>query len=211
MWKFFSIISILFLSCSNSIPLLDQTKTGILYEYDENTKTPTVRLAVYVNLQSSPLRIDNLQLQYLKDGLTWKIDHMQTIYDSSTKLTWIGSSNLVAPLGERIKAGRYILTYTDITGRVAKTSIQVPPYTSPDKINRENFTTEYQAVFDARGNLLYYGSPQQNTNYQSWQNNYPGASLTRKIFVHKNNYTLILDPIKLLQSNEDSNGTLRQN
>jgi hypothetical protein len=114
---FLFILCNVFISCSDSAPLLDTVYFTNFTDADSKNE----RMAVFVELKSSVENINTITIKHVSSEKEWIIDNPEIIYDKKMEKYYCGSSNLVPEKDGSFPGGEYIVLYKDRAGREVET------------------------------------------------------------------------------------------
>ena len=103
-----------FTSCVDSDPLVYEAKNSLVIDY--SGETVEVRLSVFANVKSDLDLAAEIRLVNEEADLQWTCREL-TVFEDSEKNNWVGWAAFVAPEGEAIAKGKYVLTYEDTCER----------------------------------------------------------------------------------------------
>lgn len=189
---FFILSSIVFFSCSDTAPLLNTVQVDILYDYEGENLAPELRLSVFVQLDSEVARSKSITVSFAEEGYTWNIDNPSKIQNSKNGQNWMGSSYLLPAPKSVFSPGQYRITYRDLASRESVLYFTLPEITPVDVIEESEYTYKTIAIFDAVGELLYYGNQGTMVLDNSLLAQYPTAVSVRTILVSDDGITKIL-------------------
>lgn len=191
-------IFLLFSSCSDTAPILDTVKVMVLYDYTTDRTLPKMRMGVFVQLSSHPVRLENLTIDFSEEGHVWKIDDPATIKNMQNGQTWLGSSHLVPVPGTGFSSGTYRVTYADLASRETELYFTLPILPSVDMFDQSLYTEKNIAVFDAVGNLLYHGLHSNMSSDEIILQQYPNAVSVRTVLFSSDGVTGVVQASRLL-------------
>lgn len=158
---FVFIVSLLFFSCSSSLPDVKAVRAVSIFDYTDGDSYPRMRLAVFTEAESDVRRAESIRIVSKETGWEWKADDVE-IFSSDAKM-WAGYTNFVSPGDRAIPQGAYTLFYTDALGHDAESSFSVfyPASLLHAKAGAVkdllgNAVTERIAVYDADDVLIYF-------------------------------------------------------
>lgn len=149
-----------FVSCSHNVPEFVETKSFVVFEYDNFEMLPKSRLSVFAEMKNDVRKTSSIKVKETKNGYTWDVSDV-VIFKKDNK-QWVGTSALVFPSHKQIQKGSYTLSYIDGTGNIVETVFSI---SFPDKLLTSNaselnsFLQECEeriAIFDVDENLLYF-------------------------------------------------------
>ena len=120
---FVFIVSLLFFSCSSSLPDVKAVRAVSIFDYTDGDSYPRMRLAVFTETGSDVRRAESIRIVSKETGWEWKADDVE-IFSSDAKM-WAGYTNFVPPGDRVIPQGAYTLFYTDALGHDAESSFSV--------------------------------------------------------------------------------------
>ena len=120
---FVFIVSLLFFSCSSSLPDVKAVRAVSIFDYTDGDSYPRMRLAVFTEAGSDVRRAESIRIVSKETGWEWKADDVE-IFSSDAKM-WAGYTNFVSPGDRAIPQGAYTLFYTDALGHDAESSFSV--------------------------------------------------------------------------------------
>jgi len=120
---FVFIVSLLFFSCSSSLPDVKAVRAVSIFDYTDGDSYPRMRLAVFTETGSDVRRAESIRIVSKETGWEWKADDVE-IFSSDAKM-WAGYTNFVSPGDRAIPQGAYTLFYTDALGHDAESSFSV--------------------------------------------------------------------------------------
>ncbi len=186
----------LLISCEDSSPQLGTVKHMILYDYTENDEQPKERLAVYVELQSDPGRINTFSIRSQETDYVWQINDLFYINDKRKNMVWIGSANFQTSSQYTLPRGNYVLTYTDLAERSEQLYFTINE--TPENVLDENIPNN-MALYDENESLIHVG---KNESIESILPLYPNARFMREITVLGNGNSAILNPMRTINDGE---------
>ncbi len=186
-------ISILFLSCNNTTPSIGNVTTSIIYDYSANKEDPIIKMAVFVELFSDPLRIQDIKITSPDSNFTWIIENPPNFATKNT--VWVGTSNIMAIQNRGFPEGTYLLEYTDVAQRSTSISFSVPQEINVANIEKEKFTKKMSSVYDKNDNLLYFG-PRLDDNTIDLKEDYADAQTVYNILTVPDGTSAIIEEKK---------------
>ena len=197
---FVFIVSLLFFSCSSSLPDVKAVRAVSIFDYTDGDSYPRMRLAVFTEAGSDVRRAESIRIVSKETGWEWKADDVE-IFSSDAKM-WAGYTNFVAPGDTAIPQGAYSLFYTDALGDEAKSSFSVfyPAsllHTRAGAVKDllGNAAGERVAVYDAQDVLIYFDARKSewSGNDALWQE-MENASRMRLCFLNADKSVLCFMP-----------------
>ena len=197
---FVFIVSLLFFSCSSSLPDVKAVRAVSIFDYADGDSYPRMRLAVFTEAGSDVRRAESIRIVSKETGWEWKADDVE-IFSSDAKM-WAGYTNFVAPGDTAIPQGAYSLFYTDALGDEAKSSFSVfyPAsllHTRAGAVKDllGNAAGERVAVYDAQDVLIYFDARKSewSGNDALWQE-MENASRMRLCFLNADKSVLCFMP-----------------
>ena len=123
---FFSII--LFTSCGNTPPRINQIYNQINFRLNPGSDAVTTGLSLYINADDDD-GDDNIEFIHLvneENQIFWRADNGLFSYRDRRGMRWLGIDNLSAADGQRLPAGEYKVLLTDRAGDKDEDSIFIP-------------------------------------------------------------------------------------
>ena len=106
---------VLFSSCTDSSPQIDQVYHTLVYDFTDNSLSPKVSLSVFIAPLSDERRIKEMSIIHQGTGYSWQIDTPYVIKDGENM--YFGSQSIVAPFSSDIPEGRYDVYFSDLAMR----------------------------------------------------------------------------------------------
>ncbi len=191
-------------SCEDSNPTLGTVRHMVLYDYNDNRLVPLEKLAIYVELQADPMRIESLSIESLDTGYVWIIDNPQYVNsnDNDNDKVWIGSSNILPSRQFLLPRGSYIARYTDVAQRNAEIAFSIDTLVTASDIQEDEYTRKNIAIYDDNDNLLYFGSSVSLDSDEEILEKFNSASFTRTILMDQRLESAILKPVHRINRGE---------
>ena len=120
---FVFIVSLLFFSCSSSLPDVKAVRAVSIFDYTDGDSYPRMRLAVFTEAESDVRRAESIRIASNDTGWEWKADGVE-IFASDAR-QWAGYTNFVSPGSGAIPQGAYTFFFTDALGHDAESSFSV--------------------------------------------------------------------------------------
>ena len=99
-----------FTSCVDNEPIVDEARVSAVFDY--SGESVEARLSVFANIRSDLDLAAEIRLVNEEANLQWSCQDL-TKFEDSSKNDWAGYAAFVAPEGEAIPKGKYVLTYED--------------------------------------------------------------------------------------------------
>ncbi len=206
------IAGILILSgCSDSEPELVSAKGYVVFDFSEENKTPSARLAAFAEVSSEVRRVDSIRIKNLATNLEWNC--LNPAVFSNEKKQWSGYTEFVFPDGIEIPLGVYNFFYTDSQENEVSAAFVINydeklTTTTPEKVPSilpENSTEQY-ALYSEKNTLLYFGAKKQNWTDDSKIFSFDKkTSYYRKIYMGINDSVVCIMPPVYKKTNSETN------
>lgn len=213
--RIFFIISIfvtfLFVSCTDTTPIILSVNTTLVYEYQSETDSPTMRLSVFVQPDTEPERFQKIDVINIETGYIWTITDAQVI--SVGEKNYIGCTTLRPYNSGFFPLGQYNVIYTDIASRSDEMNFELKnpqsfetqsissfSYSDIEKKQvAKEFIFDRVALYDENEDLIYYGGQKQNlSKVEEIRRYYSNARTMRRYrMVSGNTCGILLAPVPL--------------
>lgn len=161
------IISILFISCTNNVPQINNASVAIIWDYETYNSLPQARLGVFVEASSNPARFEKIQVFADGTDIFWETDKL--ISAENNGISWCGYTNFTMPKGSDFPVGNYTIKFIQADEKELemkasltyekslynKKASEIPVYMNGI------LGSKYFTVYDENKKVLYYG---QRTN-----------------------------------------------
>ena len=183
-------LCVFFLGCENSTPAIGAVSTAIIYDYAENSENPCMKMAVFVELNSDPIRIRSVTITSPDKNYSWNVEH--PVYFNNKDIVLVGTSNMMSVQNVGFPVGMYSLEYTDVAKRSVKVFFDVPHIEPPKEQDFENNAKKMLALYDKNDNLLYYGD-RVGFDSDSIRERFPDTKRMCEILVLNDDKTAIIE------------------
>ena len=195
-------------SCSDSQADVVFATANTVFDYKDADSNPSVRLAVFFQLNNEVQRTESFEVYNQESGYSWNVNHPGVF--SSLNKNYAYALSLNAPEGESLPRGNYSVKYFDAAGNEDSTDFTVnykkELLTSTAATCREILgqSTENLAIYDDKEQLLFMGSAKN-----SWKDNaailkdYKSACWKRQCFIASSTSVICMMPMEALQESED--------
>lgn len=204
-------VILLFSGCSDSEPELVTAKGYVVFDFSEEEKNPSARLAAFAEISSEVRRVDSIRIKNLATDFEWSC--LNPAVFSNDKKQWSGYAEFLSPDGIEIPSGIYNFFYTDAQGKEVSSSFLINYdekllNSTPENvfsILHENATEQY-ALYSEKNTLLYFGAKKQNWTEDSRIFNFDKkTNYYRKIYMATNDPVVCILPPVYKKSNSDTN------
>ena len=110
----YSCFLLAFTACVDNEPIIDEARASVVVDY--SGETVQARLSVFANVKSDLDLAAEIRLVNEEADLEWSCREL-TMFSDASKNDWAGCAAFVAPEGDAIPKGRYVLTYEDTCER----------------------------------------------------------------------------------------------
>lgn len=205
---FFLLVPFLLCSCADSDADVISVTASVVFDYGTEKSAPVSRLAVFSAVSSDARRADSFTVTNKKSGYVWTVWNPSVFKGDSRE--YACAAALSAPYGETIPAGEYEIVYYDAAGEEDAMRFFVDydehiPESSADELKDVlKGSSEYVAVYDSEGELLYMGRPKA-----SWIDNsailreYRIGDTKRICYVTPGNGVVCMLPPEKLRNEEE--------
>lgn len=206
------IAGILVLSgCSESEPELVSAKGYVVFDFSDEKKAPSVRLAAFAELSSEVRRVDSIRIKNLATNLEWNC--LNPAVFSNEKRQWSGYTEFLSPDGIEIPLGVYNFFYTDSQGKEVSSAFVInydEKLAGSTPENALSFlqedSAEQYALYSEKNTLLYYGAKKQNWSDDSKIFSFdPKTSYYRKIYIGTKKTVVCIMPPVYGKTNSETN------
>lgn len=150
-------------SCSDSDPEVTDARGFVVFDYQDDKSTPSVRFAAFAEASSEVQRVNSISVKCHSNGYEWICNDPVLLTDD--KKQWAGYTDFVYPSGDGIPTGVYDLTYVDALDNSVTKSFAIFYKTELAKaktqdvagLMSENRIQQY-CLYSEKGTLLYYGA-----------------------------------------------------
>ena len=187
----FILFSVVFFgSCTNTAPSIETVSTAMLYDYSESSDEPIVKMAVFVELHSDPVRINKIDITAPDNKYMWTIENPVSLENNNNVM--VGTSNIMQIQNEGFPEGRYSLMYTDVAQRTTKTSFMVSELTILTKEDLKNNSKKVLVLYDKNNKLLYYGN-RNSQDIETLITQFTDAKLMYELLVSSDEQTILIE------------------
>ena len=196
----FLLASLLFFSCSNNAPQIQNTSFSVIFDYSDYDQFPQARLSVFVETGSNPRRFDSIIVTCDQNEYVWEAGDL--ILAADDKNTWCGTTNLVMPANEKIPNGEYTIVFhqSDDEEETIKRALNYDnsPYEIKGRDLAQNFSgTRMLKVYDAEKTVIYYGErTEELKDSRGIWNLYPQAQEFQESWIGKNGSVICNMPVE---------------
>jgi len=187
----FSITGLLILAgCSNSLTELKSSSVSVIFDYEEEDKTPTVHLAAFTEPSNNVRRCKSLTLICNENNYKWNTEDVFK-FQFNNKY-YAGFANFMMPEGEKVQNGKYELYYceADESEYLYSTILEynnsfydLKTDEAQKLINQSGFTQKL-AVYNANQTLLYFGEYKSEfRNKKNILRNFTDAESIRVVWI----------------------------
>ena len=206
----FGYFCLFFASCSSDLTQVYDIRSAVLYDVQKTQSGGNVRLAVYARLNRDAQESGFLEIKSPKADYIWIVEKPLYIHDTETGYVWIGSSALLPPPGSVFPGGRYVLIYTDESGKKTEAYFDIDDKRDFDGFNTDGYTKQTLGIFDKNGVLLGYRIEKTDITATEAAEQYPGAFFTRIIRLSVDGSRLLLKEPEFVSAESDlHNGGVR--
>lgn len=192
----------LFISCANEVPEFTEVSSIVIFDY-ESDDSLNVRMSIFASTTEDVERTLSFSAFHIETGLDWEV-YSPTKIKNEGESGYFGYTNLVAPGGEFIPTGNYLLTYKDLQGKSTEANffIEYPQellnariIDFPGILN--GLYKEYYALYDKEKKLIYYSEKKSEwTSPKEIRHTNPLASYYRICYLSIDNAFVCLMPLK---------------
>lgn len=172
----FGLLIILFISCSQVSPEINEVNYSVIFEYLDNENLPEARLCVFTENESDVRRCERMIVNSLESGYIWDFDDLTFAEDEN--LQWCGSTNLVVPDNKMIPSGNYKVTIVHADEKENCVMMTVDYDSEFYNLTSEQVEAEmkknngikYVVIYNKEDTIIYYGerTAELNTNRDIW-------------------------------------------
>ena len=205
----FFVLPFLCASCADSEADVISATSTVVFDYDSADASPSVRLAVFLQVTNEVQRTDHFEVSNAASGYTWSVSNPGIFTGMNRSYAY--SLNLNAPEGADIPKGDYSVTYYDAAGNEDSVRFSVnyddallSSTTETCKDYLKN-PVENLAIYDDANELLFMGKEKR-----SWKNNaailkdYRIAQTKRVCYVTPGNALICILPAESLKETEEN-------
>lgn len=191
--RFFALgaFCIFYFSCSSDSAQVYDIRSAVLYDVQKIQNSRTVRLAVYARLNQDD-GSGFLEIKSPKADYTWTVDTPLRIHNTETGDTWIGSSGILPPPGGSFPSGRYVLIYTNESGKKTEAYFDIDGKRDFDGFSTDGYAKQTLGIFDKNGALLGYLTEKKEITVKEAAEQYPGTFFTRIILLSADGQRVML-------------------
>ena len=158
---------LLFSGCSDSEPELVSAKGYVVFDFQDETKTPSSRLAAFAEISSEVRRVSSIRIKNLSTDFEWNC--LTPAIFANDKKQWSGYAEFLSPDGMEIPSGIYDFFYADAQGKEVSSAFlisydeKLAGSTAEKAVQlvQEN-SKELYALYTATPILLYFGPPKHH-------------------------------------------------
>ncbi len=207
---FIFLTTILLFSCSQNLPELNSATGYMVYDFENETDLPEVRLGVFLDVASDVHRADKIRVECTQNNFIWEC--LTPVKIETGKKKYSGYSNFVMPENKTFPAGKYLVWYTDSNGNEESTVINVSitegasAFTVSQAVEfmTQNNGKESIAVSDVNSVLLFYGEKKDIRNIDDIWNRYPSGESYRIVWTRNNGKEIFILPVVLKNPVQES-------
>ncbi|MCK9169773.1 MAG: hypothetical protein M0P01_05100 [Treponema sp.] len=195
-------------SCANTTPEILSSSATVIFDYNDDSSVPLIRLSVFTETGSDVRRAAQIRISSKTEEYSWTVDNPQLL--GSDNRQWAGYTNFAVPDAAVIPQGGYDLFYTDAEEHTVQTSFTV---TYPEKLIESKssdvkyvlgtYAKEMIAVYMSDGTLIYYNERKSKwTDDDAIWNEFKLASTMRICWTSPDNSVICLMPVKKRPSSD---------
>lgn len=202
---------LLFSGCSDSEPELVSAKGYVVFDFQDETKTPSSRLAAFAEISSEVRRVSSIRVKNLSTDFEWNC--LTPAIFSNDKKQWSGYAEFLSPDGMEIPSGIYDFFYADAQGKEVSSAFlisydeKLTGSTAEKAVQlvQKNSKEQY-ALYTEKNILLYFGPKKQNWTEDSKIFNFDKkADYYRKIYTGTNSSVVCIMPPVYKKTNSEAN------
>ena len=197
------VLSIFYISCSQVTPELTLTEYSIIFDYEDEEKSPEARLSIFSSSVSDVRRYDKLTITSLDSGFSWETNNIVRM--ENEEVQWAGCTNLVAPEDEKLPVGKYEITYYNADEKECTVNLDVHydigfyDVLLPELADymADNRGIQKIAIFDKEHILIFFGirTDELKTTRDIW-NKYREAEYYQVIWYTRDGNVICIEPEK---------------
>lgn len=201
---FLLIVSYSLLSCSDSVPKINNVNQSVIMDFSDEQSPAVVSLSVFIQSDSEVRKIDSLTLTNVNSSLSWTSRTIELLQGKNNKF-WAGYSNFKAVQGTFFPQGRYTVLIEDKAGNESESSFIL---NIPDEIKKGNLKSiraylsgnsvqflKNIAIYDGENNLLFLGEENENfSTDEQFIKKYPEGVKKRPVYLINGGTVTILFP-----------------
>ena len=198
-----SIACILIISCSNSVPQIQNTRFCVVFDYAGYDALPEARLSIFVETSSNPRRFDTITVSSNKNEYVWEATDLILAADENN--TYCGTTNLIMPAKEQIPTGEYTIVFRQSDDEQSelkrilsydKTFYDTKASDVPALMKRF-YGTKMLTVYDESDKIIYYGPRSDDlSDARGIWNNYREAAEFQESWVSQNGTVICNMPLE---------------
>lgn len=151
-----------FFSCADTDPAIASVKGYVIFDYENETKKPLVKLAAFIETESDVRRVERINLKCLENNYSWTCSD-PLIFSNDSK-QWAGFTEFYLPGDENFRNGAYLMECDDAQEKSVSSSFSIS-YPEENLVKHLSEITEEAkensreeiCVYDSAGTVLYYG------------------------------------------------------
>ncbi len=201
---FLLIVSYSLLSCSDSVPKINNVNQSVIMDFSDEQSPAVVSLSVFIQSDSEVRKIDSLTLTNVNSSLSWTSRTIELLQGKNNKF-WAGYSNFKAVQGTFFPQGRYTVLIEDKAGNESESSFIL---NIPEEIKKGNLKSiraylsgnsvqflKNIAIYDGENNLLFLGEENENfSTDEQFIKKYPEGVKKRPVYLVNGGTVTILFP-----------------
>ncbi len=201
---FLLIVSYSLLSCSDSVPKINNVNQSVIMDFSDEQAPAVVSLSVFIQSDSEVRKIDSLTLTNVNSSLSWTSRTIELLQGKNNKF-WAGYSNFKAVQGTFFPQGRYTVLIEDKAGNESESSFIL---NIPEEIKKGNLKSiraylsgnsvqflKNIAIYDGENNLLFLGEENENfSTDEQFIKKYPEGVKKRPVYLINGGTVTILFP-----------------
>lgn len=201
---FLLIVSYSLLSCSDSVPKINNVNQSVIMDFSDEQSPAVVSLSVFIQSDSEVRKIDSLTLTNVNSSLSWTSRTIELLQGKNNKF-WAGYSNFKAVQGTFFPQGRYTVLIEDKAGNESESSFIL---NIPEEIKKGNLKSiraylsgnsvqflKNIAIYDGENNLLFLGEENENfSTDEQFIKKYPEGVKKRPVYLINGGTVTILFP-----------------
>ncbi len=168
----FSAILLFLVSCADTDPSIASVSGYLIFDYENETEKPFVKLAAFIETESDVHRVERISLKCLENNYSWTCSD-PLIFSNESK-QWAGFTEFYLPQDENFKTGLYEMEYNDAQEKTVSSSFSLS-YPQENLVRQlSEITEEIKAdsreeicIYDSSGTILFYGMPRASWKQDS--------------------------------------------
>lgn len=201
---FLTLISILFFSCSQNLPEINNVNYSYVFDFASETDLPEIRLGVYVDVTSDVHRADKIRIECRSNDYEWEcLNPVKLSTGGKGKKQYAGYSHFVMPDNRLFPQGQFVVYYTDLNGNEESCQLNIYGDTKiaemkapeAEKYLKEKGAVENWVLYDENDVMVYFGAKEGDMKSLDFAwNRYNKAVKARTVWTQNNGRLLCTMP-----------------